>query len=168
MNTYTRLAMAPALALAVTIPLASPALAGVEHEDIVVTSRAEMKDWQANTTRTLNRALERIPRQRSENPSSGIVQLTFEMGDDGKPANIELLSNGANWTAVRTARRAVLRLGDISDVPVTNAQDARFLANIVFATSVEQKDELMAELERSERARLASGTAESEYIALGG
>lgn len=168
MNTYTRLAIAPALALAVTIPLASPALAGVEHEDIVVTSRAEMKDWQANTTRTLNRALERIPRQRSENPSSGIVQLTFEMGDDGKPANIELLSSGANWTAVRTARRAVLRLGDISDVPVTNAQDARFLANIVFATSVEQKDELMAELERSERARLASGTAESEYITLGG
>lgn len=166
MNPYTRIAIAPALALAATLPFAAPALAGAEHEDIVVTSRAEMQEWQADATRTLNRALERHPRQRNLNPSAGIVQLTFEMGDDGKPANIQTISSSTNWVSVRVARYAVNRLGDLSDVPVTNADDARFLANIIFANSPAERDELASELGRSESARIASSG--EGYIVLGG
>ena len=63
---------------------------------------------------------------------------------------------------------AVRRLGDLSDVPVINPDGVRFLANIVFATSEREHDELSAQLEQSERARLASGSARSTYVALGG
>ena len=69
-------------------------------------------------------------------------------------------------TGFRIAVRAVGRLGDISDVPVTNAQDARFLANIVFADSVEEHAELTRELEKSMSEGLAAGY--SDYIQLGG
>lgn len=168
MNTYVKIAFAPALALSLGLPLASPALAGVEHQDIIVTSRADMQAWQADATRTLNRALENNPRERNASPSSGIVQLTFEMGADGKPTNIELYSRTTNWTSVRAARHAVRRLGDISDVPVSNAQGARFIANLIFANSTQQRNELAAELARSESARFAAGGEESEYISLGG
>lgn len=168
MNTYVKIAFAPALALAAAVPLASPALAGENHEDIVVTSRADMQAWQADATRTLNRALENNPRERNASPSSGIVQLTFEMGADGKPANIELYSRTTNWTSVRAARHAVRRLGDISDVPVSNAGNARFMANLIFANSAQQRDELAAELARSQSARFAAGDEEAGYILLGG
>ena len=166
MNSFTRIAIAPALALAATLPFAAPALAGVEHEDIVVTSRADLQAWQADATRTLNRALERNPRERNSRPSAGIVQLTFEMGADGKPTNIQTLASTTNWVSVRAARFAVRRLGDISDVPVTNADNARFLANIVFANDRVEYDRLASELERSENARIAASG--EGYIVLGG
>ncbi|MHA7820879.1 MAG: energy transducer TonB [Erythrobacter sp.] len=166
MNTYFRIALAPALALAATLPLATPAVAGEKHEDIVVTSRADLKAWQADATTRLNRALERFPRQHNSNPSSGIVRLTFEMGADGKPTNIKTVSNSTNWVSVRAARYAVRRLGDISDVPVTNVDDARFLANIIFANSFAEHDKLARELERAETARIASSG--EGYIVLGG
>ena len=169
MNSYIRIATlalgTPVLALAA---LTVPAQADTSAEDIVVTSHADMQAWQADATRTLNRALERHPRQRGTSPGSGIVQLTFAMGADGKPANIAVRSNSANWTAVNTARHAVSRLGDLSDVPVTNRGEARFLANIIFANSREQYRELAEELRQSEAARLAAGGDESVYIALGG
>lgn len=167
MNRFTQIAIAPALAAAAVAALASPALAGEPNEDIVVTSHADMKAWQSDTTRTLNHLLEREPRMRNTNPSPGIVQLTFDMGDNGKPTNIALHSKTTNSVSVQAARSAVRRL-DLSDVPVTNSDNARFIANIVFSNGKRQHADLMAQLEESERARIASGTAESEYIVLGG
>lgn len=157
-----------ALALAATLPLAVPAHAGASHEDIVVSSNAAMEEWQQQATRSLNRSLERNPLERSAQPEPGIVQITFELGDNGRPANIELHSSSSNWAAVRSARFAVRRLGDISDVPVADADKARFIANIIFADNPQQHGELLALLEQSERERLASETGESELIALGG
>ena len=168
MHIPMKFALAMPLALAAAVSLTAPAHAGGAFDDIVVTSPEKLKAWQDDTNRVLNRALEREPRRRNLHPSSGIVQMTFELGDDGKPDNIELQSNTANRAAARTARHALRWLGDISDVPVTNAENARFIANIIFARSVEQHQELQAELEKSERARLASGDETSEYIALGG
>ena len=167
MNTLTQIAIAPALAAAAVAALGTPALAGETRQDIVVTSPADMKAWQSDTTRTLNRLLEREPRMRNTNPSPGIVQLTFDMGANGKPANIELRSKTTNWVSVQAARSAVRRL-DLSAVPVTNSDNARFIANVVFANGTREHADLMAQLKESERARLASGEAEGEYIVLGG
>lgn len=168
MNTYTKIALAPALAFAAALPLTSPALAGGGHEDIVVTSRADFQQWRADATRTLNQALKQNPAERraSSSASSGIVQVTFEMGADGKPANIELYSSTANWAAESSARYAVKRLGDLSDVPVSNPQGARFLANIIFADTIEERDDLARDLARSEAGRLVS--SDEGFIVLGG
>ncbi|BDI60042.1 TonB family protein [Qipengyuania nanhaisediminis] len=164
----TAFAFLPALALAAMVPLASAAQAGENSDDIVVTVKSELAQWQADTGRALDRALARNPFERTSKPGSGVVQVTFTLGADGKPTDIALYDSSADFTAERSAMRAVRRLGDLSDVPVRNAQGAQFLANIVFADSVAEHDALIASLEQSERARLASGTVESTYIALGG
>lgn len=165
---YHRLALAPALALAALLPLASAAQAGEAAEPIVVTSPEKMKAWQKDTTRSLNRALEREGRRGGGSPSSGIVQLTFDLDEDGRPGNIEVRSNTANWTAANDARSAVRRLGDIGDVPVKNVQGARFLANVIFANDPVEHRDLAQELARSESARMAAAGSGSDLIVLGG
>jgi hypothetical protein len=171
-TSFSKFMLAPALALAATLPLASIAhagdTAGNRADDIVVTSPEKMQAWQDKATRKLNRGLERGPRLRDWNPSSGIVQLSFDLNEKGRPDNIEVRSNSANWTAARVAHYAVRQMGDISDVPVTNAQNARFLANVIFAQNYDEYEELAQDLERTERARLASGQAEAQTIVLGG
>lgn len=166
MKTFTKLAFAPALAFAVLTPFAA-ANAGEKSDDIVVTSSAEMQAWQADATQSLNRALQRSPVERTATPGPGIVQVTFSLGADGRPENVELYNSTADWSAERSAMFAVRRLGDISDVPVSDPAGARFIANIIFADSVAEHDDLARELTASEAARLASGSPASDFIALG-
>ena len=166
MNTFAKLAFAPALALAALTPFAA-AQAGENSEDIVVTSSADMKAWQDDATRSLDRALQRSPIERTATPSSGIVQVTFTLGSDGRPTDVELYDSSANWAAERSAIYAVRRLGDISDVPVSDPQGAQFIANIIFADSEAEHDDLALALAASERTRLASGGPASAFVALG-
>lgn len=168
MNSFAKFAFAPVLALGMTLPLAVPASAGESTEDIVVRSQIEMERWQEDTTRSLNRALVRNPLERSASPSSGIVQVRFTMDENGRADDITLHSSSADWVAERIALSAVRRLGNLDEVPVSNAGDVQFLANIIFASDRNEQTELAKKLARSERARLASGTAESDYVALGG
>lgn len=162
---FQKAAFAPAIALAAMVPFAGVAHADETDADIIVTSQAEMTAWQKDATRTINRSLAHAQTSRSATISDGIVQVTFDMGANGKPANVEVFSSNANWMAERVAKRAVHRLGDISDVPVLNADNARFLANIVFARTPEQHAELMAELKKSTSEGFAAGEG---YILLGG
>ncbi|EAQ28812.1 hypothetical protein NAP1_14473 [Erythrobacter sp. NAP1] len=164
MKTPVKFAIAPAAALAAALAFAAPAAA--EHSDaIVVTSPEKFAEWRENANATLDRALQREPARRNLRPASGIVQLTFEMGDDGKPANVELVSNTGDGASARTAKHAIRWLGDMSDVPVADAENAQFLANIIFAESPREYRELNAELQRTERARVAAG---DDFITLGG
>ena len=166
MNTLKTFALAPVLALAALTPFAA-AQAEEKHDDIVVTSPSAMADWQASTTRSLDRALQRSPLERTTTPDSGIVQVTFTLGADGRPQDVAIYDSSANWAAERSALYAVRRLGDIGDVPVTNPQGVQFLANIIFADSAIERDDLARTLAASETARLASGEPASAFIALG-
>lgn len=168
MNTVTKFLFAPAIAFAVALPVATPALADEGSDDIVVRSQSEMERWQADTTRSLNRALTRNPLERTATPSSGIVQVLFTLGDDGRASDIEVHNSSADWVAERSAVFAVRRLSNLDEVPVTNSDNVQFLANIIFAEDRSEYVELAEALKKSERARLASDTAESDYIALGG
>lgn len=168
MNTLTKIAAIPALALATMVPLASAVSAGEKSDDIVVISASEMRVWQADATRTLNLALSRNPLERSAVPGSGIVQVTFALDADGTPTNLEIYSSSADWVAERSAIYAVQRLGDLRDVPVTNPEGALFIANIVFAEDAREQRALLRSLEEMESQRLASRSAESQLISLGG
>ena len=163
---FSKTAAIPAIALAAMVPFAGIAHADEAAGDIIVTSQAEMAAWQKGAMVSLNRSLAHSSDVRSAAISDGIVQIAFEMGADGEPTNLEVVSSDANWVAERVAKRAVRRLGDISDVPVANAKDARFLANIVFADNVKEHAELMSEVKKSMGKALASG--ESGYIVIGG
>ena len=159
---------APVLALGLALPMASsPALAGEETE-IQVVSPKKMEQWKADVSRQLDRALVRAPGRASVAPSAGIVQIAFELDEEGNPDNLKVYSNSADYTAMRMAKYAVTRIDGLDEAPVTNVGEAQFLANIIFANNRAQHDELALTLAQSERTRLAAGPEENEVIVLGG
>lgn len=173
MNIYAKLAITPALVLAAAMPLASvqagtTSATAAAAENIVVTSRVEMKAWQNEATRQLDRALRSSPIERTASPSEGIVQVAFTLGADGRADNIEVVSNSANWVARKSAVHAVRRLSNLDSVPVTNRRGAQFLANLIFADDEIAHRDLAARLAEAENARLALGEEEEMTIVLGG
>jgi len=172
MNRFLKYAATPTLALGAAIALANVAHAGEysggQSDAIVVTSASAMDSWQDNATRRLNRALDHDPAARGAAPAPGVVQVAFSLDANGRPADIALLGNSSDRAAARSATLAVRRMGDLSDVPVTNPGAARFLANVIFADDRKQRRELSEGLARSERTRTAQGRAETVYIVFGG
>jgi len=169
MNTFTKhLAVLPAAALAFTLPFAAPAMAGENSDGIVVRSQAALEEWQAATTKDINRSLKHARIPRNAFPNNAVVQVTFTLGADGKPENVAFLRGSGNWVARKVAMYAVRRLDDLDKVPVTNPQNAQFLANIFFASDKATHKQLAAQLEKAERTRIAAAGGEEEYILLGG
>ena len=162
----------PAIALGLAAPLATaPAFAGEDKQDypaIEVTSKSEMQRWKKQVSRRLDQALLRTEQRQSGAPDSGIVQVTFELGANGRADNVSVYSNSADRTAARIAKQAIKRLPNLADAPVTNVREARFLANIIFADDQLEHSQLAEALAQSERARLASGADQDDVIVLGG
>ncbi len=173
MNTYTKLACSTAaalsLALLVAVPAsANPVTAAGSSQEILVNSRAAMEEWQAETTKDLNRALGRVPLARKVVPNNAVVQVAFTLGADGMADNIEVLDGRGNWAARRTAAQAVRQLDDLASVPVANPQKAKFIANVIFASTPRKRDELAAKLWKSEASRIAASKDVETTIMLGG
>lgn len=168
MKTLTKYAILPAAAFAIAVPFSAPAVAGEKSEGIVVTSMAKMKEWQAETTKDINRSLRAAPIPNSSRPNKAVVQIAFTLGEDGKADNIRVLDGQGNWAARRAASYAVRRLNDLDQVPVNNPSNAQFLANIFFASTPQDHKELRAQLKKSEAQRLAAAEGEEDYILLGG
>lgn len=167
MNMFAKFATATALAATLTLPLAAPAAAGEKSDDIVVSSNAAMAKWQDTATNQLNRMLARAPMARSYAPNETIVQVTFSIDADGDPQDITVLDGDANWGARQTALYAIKRLSSLSQVPVRNPQNAKFLANLIFAQDAATHRQLAAKLDASTRTRLAEAGGEESYILLG-
>ena len=163
MNTFTKFASAAACAAALSLPLAAPAWAGEQNDDIVVTSPAAMEQWQAETTKDLNRALAREPLSRKVRPNNSIVEVAFTMGARAKSA-----TRKTKTTKKKKAKYAVNSLDTLDSVPVTNREDARFLASIIFANDKETHDEIAAKRDRKHAERFAAAGGRNEYILLGG
>ena len=168
MKTLTKCVTLPAAAFALALPFSAPAIAGEKSNDIVVTSMAKMKEWQAETTRDINRSLRQVPLPNRARPNNSVVQITFTLGADGKAENIEMLRGNGNRAARKAASYAIRRLNDLAQVPVTNAQNAQFLANIIFASTPEAHRKLKAALKKSEAKRLAASDGDEQYVLLGG
>ena len=165
MTSLLKFTAVPAVALAGALSLTSTASAEEATPSILVT---EMDQWQADATRRLNRALERNPINRRGAPAPGIVQLTFSLDEDGRPKNIAVRQNSANRAALESATYAVRRMGDLSDAPVANVGQTKFIANVIFADTLKERRELAQSLAASERARLALAEEGQTYIAIGG
>lgn len=168
MNTLTKIASIPLAALALALPATAPAIAGDKSDDIVVTSKAAMKEWQKATTADLNRAAKRAPMPTSARLNAAVVQVAFGMDANGKATNIKVLKGDGNAVARRVAVYAVKQLDTLDQVPVADGRNAQFLARMVFAGSEREHKQLMARLETTDRARFAAADTEGEYILLGG
>lgn len=168
MTTLTKLAIAPlSLAAAASLSFAAPALAAENSEDIIVTSAAAMEQWQAATTKDLNRSLAREPITRKVSPNNSVVEVAFTLGADGRAQNIKVIDGDGNWSARRAAIRAVRTLDTLDEVPVRNPVGTRFLASIIFADSAETKKTLAKKAKKARAARFAAADQE-QYILLGG
>lgn len=166
MKKLAKIALAPALICAAALPLGASLLAEEVDAPIVVTSPEEMRTWQKSTTNRLNRALARVPQIRNGSIPSGIVQISFTLDEDGRPTDLEVINSTTSPLARGSARQALRRIGDLSNVPVAAPREAQFLANIVFAKDQKDRRELLEGLERSEQDRIAAG--DLNYIVLGG
>lgn len=153
-----------ALAMAAALPLAAPASAG---DDILVTSTSAMQEWQQEVTRDLDQRLLLAEKFTSRRPQSGIVQIRFELDENGKPVNLDTVYNSSGVSGERTASWAVRRLSNLDEVPVANASGARFQANIIYAESPQQKAEYLAELRETRNTRFAASDGEAPVIQLG-
>lgn len=164
MTHFSKIAAIPLIAAAASLPFAAPAIAGDEDKAIIVT---KMTDWKERANNKLNRALTRNPINRVGTPAEGIVQLGFRLDEKGRATDFKVLTNTANRPAVETAEYAVRRMGDLSDVPVANAQKALFRADIVFADDLATRNKLLAELNQKRRTQVASNAGGPVYIAFG-
>jgi hypothetical protein len=134
---------------------ASPADA---DDDIVVVSAGAMQKWQQETNARLDRALQ-VAAPRDAVTGNSIVQITFTRGPDGKPENPQFYNREGNWTERWIARRAVQSLDNLGEVPVVEAGQVRFLANVIFADDYHNLRKLRSRLEVMERERLAAPAA---------
>ena len=167
MTALSKFAPVAAFAAALALPLASPALADDEADPIVVSSKVAMQEWQAETTRDLNRALAFAPMARKTRPNESLVQVTFSLGADGRADDIKVRGGDGNIVARQTAIYAVRQLDGLADVPVRDAASQRFLANIYFANDKKTLIALKQQAQES-RARLAANGDGEDYILLGG
>ena len=156
-----------AIGAAILVAIPASALASQNGDDIIVRSQAALEEWRKDTSSDLNRLLARTDIVKRGKPNNAIVQVTFDIGEDGKAENIQLYNDEGNWAAERHAIYAVKRLRGLDEVPVTNPQDAQVLANIIFSSNRMNHDRLFERLEKMERARMASKDEASTYIALG-
>ncbi|GMN03514.1 hypothetical protein [Erythrobacter sp. MTPC3] len=169
MTTNTKKSTLIYRALGAAMLLAMPvnAVASDDSDDIVVRSQPAMEKWQKATARQLNRVLERTGHTYRGRPDNAIVQVTFTLGPDGRAKDLQFYNDEGNQYARHVAVRAVRRLRDLNQVPVSDPQDIEFLANIIFADNKLIEGRLMERLVSMERARFASSGEKQKYIALG-
>ena len=166
MNRFTKTALIPALALGMAAPFAAPAMAGKSEGPIVVRSQEALADWQADTTAEINRNLEHSPFIRTVQPNTSVVEASFTLGADGRATDIEITTDRGNQAARKAAHFAIRNLDNLSEIPVSNPESVRFVAQIVFAETEADKEAMLKELKSG--SRVAQGEDGKTVVMLGG
>lgn len=157
MNKLTIFAISAAVtATVMAVPLAS--------QEIVVSPRSDTT-FVADVSQDLNAQLSRIrfdPREEA----NGIAKVRFQVGEDGRAANIEMYQRSGHTQVDRAAQRAVRGLSSLSPLPFGSEDGQVIQANIIVASSQPQMDRLTRKLVREETARIASSPRERAVLAL--
>lgn len=162
MHISTILIMVPAVAL-----VALPNQAHAQSQDAIeVVAASPMQQWHKDTTRSLNRSLKRAPAFTYGRVNESIVQIAFNVGDDGRAQNMRVLPGDGNHTAKRAALYAVRRLDTLASIPESKSNQ-KVLANIIFYDNERSLEKMEARLASSERERVASKGELSQYLAIG-
>lgn len=148
-----------------TIPTNSAAQKAPD-EGFVVSGIPEVRQWQDNVGRKLDNEL--AFQERIAGPGemhTGIIQLRFRRGDDGKPQDISVYRSAASNAVKSSARHAVSRMRDLPPLPSTYAETNEVLVNIVLANSDSHLRELSRKLARWETERMALSAKERRVLA---
>ncbi|NNC58896.1 MAG: hypothetical protein HKO05_02755 [Erythrobacter sp.] len=166
MNTLVSKALVATAAVALSVTALSPAIAQ-SADEILVTPSGAMQNWRADVSRDLSRQLDQAESFAKYNPQPGIVQVRFTLDDNGRPVGMGTYRTSGSISSDRAARWAVRRLTNLDDVPVRVKPGTTFQANVIFAETPAQRDQLAKKLAWIESKRLANASAEAGVIALG-
>ncbi|WP_284124181.1 energy transducer TonB family protein [Parerythrobacter aestuarii] len=156
-----------AVALALGATTLTPAFANTAQEDIIVSPSRAMQAWRADVSRDLSRNLDLADRWGQYNSDSGIVQVRFTLDENGRPVDLETYRSSGSVSADRAAMWAVRRLSGLDEGPARIGKGTTFQANIIFAETRAEQEQLSEKLAWIERNRLALGSIERNVIALG-
>lgn len=134
------------------------------QDSIVVSSGRSIKTFVEDVSRDLNRELSRVDIVAPRQQESGVAQVLFECGPDGKPINVRLYNKSGYWTGLE-ARRVVSKIRSLHPLPQGLTHDQLFLANIIIAESPHEFRKLSEKMNRLEKQRLASSSGERKVFA---
>lgn len=147
--------------LALSLPIGSQA----QEEVVVVGIAAETRTWIGDVTQKLERRLTQGARRSYQDASAtGIVQLTFERADNGRPTAIKVLRHSGEGGMRRFAARSVAGLRHIPPIPGGFEREVH--VNILMANSQDQLDGLKHRLVGWEAKRFAANPARRRQLAL--
>ena len=136
-----------------------------QEDDIVVTSGRSMDRFVEDMSHDLDQALNRSSLRSLQLTGTGIVQISFECGPDGKPTNIAYYRRDDDHDVNRLARNAVRKIRSLHPLPRGISEDQKYLANMIMADDMWEYEALSEELARSEQARIAASKGKPTYFA---
>ncbi len=136
-----------------------------QNADIVVSSSRSIERFVEDISHDLGRNLEWPNPNRSDLQGTGVAQVLFQCGPDGKPANITLYRKSGSTKVNWLAKRAVSRINVLHPLPNGVSEDQLYLANIIIADSPVQYAQLSQKLNKREAQRLASGKDRGKIFA---
>ena len=136
-----------------------------QDDDIVVTSARSIDRFVNDVSQDLNHTLNRNNRGSNQLTGTGIVQISFECGPDGKPTNIVYYRKDDDYDVNRLARSAVKKIRSMHPLPRGISEDQKYLANMIMARDPWEYKALSEELSRSEQARIAASKGKPTFFA---
>ncbi len=134
------------------------------YENVVVGGRSVdqfVEDVSQNLDRVLNHSSLTIMPVRG----TGVAQVLFRCGPDGKPINISFYRKDDDLDVNRLAVRAVSKIRTMHPLPSGISEDQQYMANIIVARNYSEYMDLSEDLDRSERARIAASTDSHRILA---
>ncbi len=152
------------VAIAASLAL-TPTGMQAQTDDIVVSSNRTVNNFVDAVSRDLDRSLNRFSRSSANQTGTGVAQILFECGPDGKPTNIKMYNGAGDIGVNRQARKAVANIRSLHPLPQGLTNDQLFLANIIIAKDSRQFDELSEELNERETNRIAAAKGDRKIFA---
>ena len=131
------------------------------YDNVVIGGRSVDKfvsDVSKDLDRTLNRSS--LPVR-----GTGIVQVLFQCGPDGKPTNISYYRKDNDRDVNRFAVHAVSRIPTMHPLPGGISEGQQYMANIIIARDRFEYEDLSKELNRSEQLRIAAAKGSNKIFA---
>lgn len=131
------------------------------YENVVIGGRS-LDKFVSDVSKDLDRTLNRSSRPVR---GTGIVQVLFKCGPDGKPTNISYYRKDNDRDVNRFAVHAVSRIPTMHPLPSGISEGQQYMANIIIARSTFELDNLSKKLNRSEQLRIAAAKGSNRVFA---
>lgn len=130
--------------------------------DTVVIGERSLDKFVRDVSKDLDRGLNRSSLTAA---GTGIVQVLFECGPDGKPTNISYYRKDNDQDVNRLAVRAVSKIRTMHPLPRGLSEDQQYMANIIIARDRFEYEGFSKELKRSEQLRIAAAKGSNKVFA---